>query len=94
MGATFTIIELSCTHWHGRRGQNWRACCAPSAGANLSGFLLSTGAWQPARVLESPPQKELHLSVNAAQVVRGPPPERVQDLWVQTQEKCLPLAHV
>ena len=56
-------------------------------------LLLSAGGETP-RVAERTPQEELHLGVDAPQVVRGPPPEGVEDLGVQAQEKGLPFAHV
>ena len=60
----------------------------------LSAHLLATGLGHAAGLAERPPQEELHLCVDAAEVVRGPASQGVEDLGVQTQEKGLPLAHV
>jgi len=57
-------------------------------------LLFAPGPAEPARILESPPQQELHLGVGASQVVRGPPSQCVQDLGVEAQEKSFPFAHV
>ena len=60
----------------------------------LGGREGNPGSTEPARILESPPQQELHLGVGASQVVRGPPSQCVQDLGVEAQEKSFPFAHV
>ena len=57
-------------------------------------LLLLSAVGETPRVAERTPQEELHLGVDAPQVVRGPPPEGVEDLGVQAQEKGLPFAHV
>jgi len=55
---------------------------------------LSPALAEPSCVAKRTPQEELHLGVDASQVVRGPASQCVQDLWVQPQEKGLPFAHV
>jgi hypothetical protein len=46
---------------------------------------------QPSRSGERLPQQELDLGVGAAQIVRGPPGERVVHGGVQSQQQLLPL---
>ena len=61
---------------------------------HLQGLCLAPGSTEPVRLPKRPPQEELHLSVDASQVVRGPPSQCVEDLGVQAQVKCFAFAHV
>ena len=60
----------------------------------LGGREGNPGSTEPARVAQRPAEQELHLGVDASQVVRGPTSQCVQDLGVHPQEKGLPFAHV
>ena len=91
MGVTFTFVAFVGATFT-------RGCLVHTStlvvGCRLGALLLLAGAGQAVRVAEFPPQQELHLGVDASQIVCGPPTQRVQDLGVQTQEECLPFAHV
>jgi hypothetical protein len=44
-------------------------------------------------IAQRPPEDELDVSVEAAQIVVGPALQRIQDRFVDPQEKGLPFSH-
>jgi len=50
--------------------------------------------WQATRIAERAPQKEFDLGIDAAQIVRGPSPDGVEQLWIDPEQEGLARAHV
>ena len=74
------------------RGKGPRVCGATPA-RGRGGRAAARGPAEPALGLERPPQQELDLRVEAAQVVVGPALDRVEHVAVHPQQEGLALGH-